>query len=119
MKDKLNMIGKLFINGEFVGECTEVEVNYETLLPVVKISMPKKLEEKPPLGLMPRNIHESQRIGEILEAMQRYNEAGKPIPAAWVEELRDLNQRQHEIKVQGSVQTIIDEIQNISFGGGV
>lgn len=44
----------------------------------------------PPLGLMPRYIHEDKRIADILNAMKRYSEAGYAIPCEWVLELRDL-----------------------------
>lgn len=45
---------------------------------------------KPPLGLMPRAIHDFNRIREIVEAIERYADAEKPIPLEWVGELKDL-----------------------------
>ena len=45
---------------------------------------------KPPLGLMPRAIHDFNRIREIVEAIERYSDAEKPIPLEWVGELKDL-----------------------------
>lgn len=46
--------------------------------------------EKPPIGLMPRTIHELGRIADIIEAMERYSKAEMPIPCEWIEELKDL-----------------------------
>jgi len=46
-------------------------------------------QSKPPLGLVPRWMHDSQRVGEILEALMRYNEAGKPFPQEWLDELNE------------------------------
>ena len=40
----------------------------------------------PPLGLAPKWIRNLERAHEILEAMQRYVEARKPIPQAWLDE---------------------------------
>lgn len=42
---------------------------------------------KPPLGLIPRFIRDSERASEILEALGRYNDAGKPVPQEWLNEL--------------------------------
>lgn len=44
--------------------------------------------EKPPIGIMPKEIWETQRIGDILDAMERYSQANQPIPIAWVSELK-------------------------------
>jgi len=49
------------------------------------------MPELPPVGLRPRNIVLTDRLQEIYEAMFRYSRAGKDIPHAWVEELRELN----------------------------
>lgn len=46
---------------------------------------------KPPLGLIPKHIHDTKRKKEILEAMQRYTDAGKSIPVEWLDELRSLS----------------------------
>ena len=52
--------------------------------------VPVKYEEKPPLGIKPRYIHERERMFEILDAMERYAEAQKRIPAEWIDELKYL-----------------------------
>jgi len=38
---------------------------------------------KPPLGLKPKWIHDQQRQGEIMAAINRYLEAGKTPPKEW------------------------------------
>lgn len=43
-----------------------------------------------PIGLLPKHIHDKQRMYEILDAMRRYVEAGKKIPMMWIAELDDL-----------------------------
>lgn len=43
--------------------------------------------EKPPIGLRPRIIWLNEREIEILEAMDRYEKAGKEIPVMWGMEL--------------------------------
>jgi hypothetical protein len=46
--------------------------------------------EKPPLGLMPKHIHEAKRKQEILEAVMRYMNRNKAVPIEWVEEYNEL-----------------------------
>jgi hypothetical protein len=41
----------------------------------------------PPIGLTPKWVRDLQRANEIMEAMQRYIDARKPIPQAWIDEL--------------------------------
>ena len=50
----------------------------------------KEEEEKPPLGIKPRYIHDHERKLEILDGMERYSNAQKPIPIEWLDELRAL-----------------------------
>ena len=45
---------------------------------------------KPPLGLKPESVHNSERAIEILEAMTRYVLAYESIPNMWIEELTRL-----------------------------
>ena len=49
--------------------------------------------EKPPIGLMPREIYERisecKRIDDIIDAMKRYANVGKTVPIEWVEELEE------------------------------
>ena len=46
--------------------------------------------KKPPVGLMPKEIHDWKRIVEIVYAVERYAEAGIPIDKEWVVELKQL-----------------------------
>jgi len=50
-------------------------------------------EEKPPLGLIPREhykrISNVSRIGDILDAMDRYTKKEKTLPIDWIDELRE------------------------------
>lgn len=46
--------------------------------------------EKPPIGIEPRYIHDVNRMNVILDAIDRYTDANMTIPKSWVEELRDL-----------------------------
>lgn len=45
---------------------------------------------RPPLGLMPKNIHDTTRALDILDAMERYALAGMPAPVEWVLELKEI-----------------------------
>lgn len=51
----------------------------------------KKVEVKPPVGLKPRHLHDETRIKDIHDAMGRFIEAGKQIPAEWAKEMLDLS----------------------------
>lgn len=53
-------------------------------------------EERPPLGLKPRNVHNQQRIQEIVAAIGRYTDANKPIPSEWIEEYNDLVNKENK-----------------------
>jgi hypothetical protein len=44
-----------------------------------------------PIGLVPKSIHDSNRLRDIVEAMQRFASADKRIPAEWISELQYLN----------------------------
>ena len=44
----------------------------------------------PPIGLKPREIHDDNRLGDILDAMKRYLNAGMPFPDEWDEEYEEL-----------------------------
>ena len=48
------------------------------------------MEEKPPVGILPRKLHVQSRVNDIISAMNRYNLAGKSIPNNWFEELYEL-----------------------------
>ena len=46
---------------------------------------------KPPLGVMPRKMWNSQRQKDLSDAMVRYLEAGMKIPVEWVEEYNEIS----------------------------
>lgn len=48
------------------------------------------METAPPIGLIPKFIRDRERGQEILAAMGRYIESGKPIPRSWLDELNSL-----------------------------
>ena len=49
--------------------------------------------KKPPLGLTPRWLLDEEREIEIYAAIDRYNEAGYPIPIEWIQELTEIQER--------------------------
>ncbi len=54
--------------------------------------------EKPPVGLVPRFIRDSQRLNEISEAIHRYFIAKKVLPVAWLDEYIEIVDRQKNKK---------------------
>lgn len=48
------------------------------------------VRRKPPLGLKPKWIHESNRIAEIEAAVARYSTGGQEVPLEWAQELSEL-----------------------------
>lgn len=53
--------------------------------------------KKPVLGVMPRRIWDESRRNDLIGAIQRYLDAGKPIPPEWVEEYNELARREDGI----------------------
>ena len=47
-------------------------------------------DKKPPLGVKPRHLHDTERIDEIGEAILRYLSEDYAIPLEWVEEYNEL-----------------------------
>jgi hypothetical protein len=54
------------------------------------MSRHQRITDRPPLGLRPKHIADACRAREVLEAIDRYMAAGKPVPAEWVDELKAL-----------------------------
>jgi len=48
------------------------------------------MEEKPPLGIIPKYIWQSQRVNAIWDAIDRYRAVNKEIPIEWIEEYNEL-----------------------------
>lgn len=68
--------------------------NYFTERPFSLLIVKEPELERPPIGLAPAYIWKAQRVGDIFAAMVRYNEAGKVIPSAWINELAELQQKE-------------------------
>ena len=51
--------------------------------------MPDMDAKKPPLGLKPRWLHDWERTIAIVEAIERYSNAGMVIPKEWISELKE------------------------------
>ena len=62
---------------------------------------------KPPLGLRPRHIVDELRQTEILNAYDRYTDAGIPIPTAWKNEYAELITRLGHPVGQGGLSGLI------------
>lgn len=65
----------------------------ELVLPADQMKEFLETGKKPPIGLMPREIHEAHRLHEIEDAIKRYLTAEKEIPAVWLEEYNELVRR--------------------------
>jgi len=48
-------------------------------------------QAKPPLGLMPRKVWMEERLGEVCDAIDRYQKAGVAVPMEWYRELVSLS----------------------------
>ena len=46
--------------------------------------------KKPPLGLMPNDLHKEHRFYKVCAVISRYYNAGMKIPIVWVEEYNEL-----------------------------
>ena len=51
---------------------------------------------KPPLGVMPRDLHDEARLRELLEAVLSYLDAKRKIDPEWIQEINDLLKRFEE-----------------------
>lgn len=49
-----------------------------------------RVQTVPPIGIMPRHIHEERRADELAKAIIRYANSGTPIPTEWVAEHNEL-----------------------------
>jgi len=63
---------------------------------IIEGSRPARV--KPPLGVMPKNIHDSIRRSELGYAIERFVEVGKPIYIEWVEEYNELAEKEKLIR---------------------
>lgn len=52
--------------------------------------MQRNTTKKPPIGVMPKYLHDEKRLKELSIAIRRYALAGKFIPLEWVYEHNQL-----------------------------
>jgi hypothetical protein len=48
------------------------------------------MNRKPPIGIMPKYIHDYRRHRELKEAITRFIDADLPVPVEWIEEYNNL-----------------------------
>ena len=48
------------------------------------------MKEKPPVGLMPKKLHDEARFQKVCRAISEYYNSGRKIPIKWVEEYNEL-----------------------------
>ena len=65
-------------------------VIYQADFPLFFEKYPKKKENRPPLGVMPKSIWDRKRIASLKEGIKNYLDADKDIPVDWVTEYNDL-----------------------------
>lgn len=46
-------------------------------------------QPKPPLGVVPKGIHDLTRVMQVLGAIKRFSEAGQPPKLEWIDEVID------------------------------
>jgi len=71
---------------EFVNEWVYRGLDY---LSAPKEPLSIKPAVKPPLGIMPKELHDQMRFEEVNAAIKRYYDAGLEIPLEWVKERND------------------------------
>jgi len=49
-----------------------------------------KQSSRPPIGLMPKKLHQEKRFYDVCSAIARHYSAGFKIPIEWVEEYNEL-----------------------------
>ena len=55
------------------------------------------LKEKPPLGIIPKKLHDEERLKQIVEAIIRYVESHERISSHWIDEYHELIIKEHEL----------------------
>ena len=51
------------------------------------------MSSKPPLGIIPKNLHEEKRLDKLRRAIQRYFDAELKLPVEWVMEYNELTDK--------------------------
>ena len=55
-----------------------------------EIEFEERNKKFPPVGIMPKWRWDQIRAENLCEAINRYNQAGYPVPKEWVDELKNL-----------------------------
>ena len=63
------------------------KLEYDANMPAGAKQIDDSSVKKPPLGLVPRFIRDEQRAREIIDAILRYIDNGRPVPHEWIDEL--------------------------------
>lgn len=99
--DKLKeLIDKYLVNGVLIAN------DDRYLMGICDIEETIKTENKPPLGVTPRDRWDRKRQDDLAAAMQRYLEAGKKIPKEWLDEYNEISDRQEK---ENRPNTLCDE----------
>ena len=70
---------------------------------------------KPPLGIMPRHIHEENRLSQLQLALKRYAEAGWPAKPEWLEEIKELERRAFRHTEEGADSAITGMMRGLEI----
>lgn len=70
---------------------------------------------KPPLGIMPRHIHDENRLSQLQLALKRYEECGWPVRQEWLMEIRELERRVLNKKLAPDVQISQDGMRGLEI----
>lgn len=49
----------------------------------------QRKKKKPPIGLMPKALHEQQRVDNLKTVINRYLEVEEPVPVEWIVEYNE------------------------------
>lgn len=65
---------------------------------VVKVGSRYTVNQRPPIGLYPRFLHDEKRLDDVTQAILRYIDAHKVVPTEWWEEYNELAEREQKRK---------------------
>lgn len=68
--------------------------------------------KKPPLGIIPKSIHQTERFSALCDAISRYWEAGFKIPIKWIEEHNELLQEPNNIEAGKELLDFLEWLQS-------
>ena len=68
---------------------TTNDLSYRAIITIAnKLRNP---ESKPPIGVIPRNLWNEQRLNDLVTATEAYREGNFDVPQEWIEEIYDLS----------------------------